>query len=58
MKGKWGNFIKSIADYIKSEWKMLIPLYHFIEPKLYNQIDNFKEIEVADAVKIMEELLR
>ena len=57
MKGKWGSFIKSIADYIKSEWKMLIPLYHFIEPKLYNQIDNFfEENELLKMMNLIDDI--
>ena len=57
VKGKWGSFIKSIADYIKSEWKMLIPLYHFIEPKLYNQIDNFfEENELLKMMNLIDDI--
>lgn len=43
MGKNWKNFIKSITDFIESEWKVLISLYYLIEPELYNQIDNFFE---------------
>ena len=57
VKGKWGDFIKSISDYIKSEWEMLIPLHYFIESKLYNQIDNFfEENELLKMMNLIDDI--